>query len=144
MNIITSNPIIDEENFNQEDWYNFGEAAQRRRQTKKSTRQRNKARIQNTKQKRDGTFLQKVNRGVQGLAQSGILDTLAGVGQQGGLNSGVRNTDMTSLPPMPLPPTSANNGMSRNGKLAIGLVIVAALGIGVYFIVKMKSKKVVK
>jgi hypothetical protein len=34
--------------------------------------------------------------------------------------------------------------MSRNGKLAIGLVIVAALGIGVYFIVKMKSKKVVK
>lgn len=144
MNIITSNPIIDEVNFNQEDWYNFGEAAQRRRQTRKSTRQRNKARRQNTKQKRDRTFLQKVNRGVQGLAQSGILDTLAGVGQQGGLNSDMRNTDMTSLPPITLPSTTTNNGMSRNEKLAIGLVIVAALGIGVYFIVKMKSKKVVK
>jgi hypothetical protein len=141
MNIITSNPIIKEADFREEDWYNFGEATQRRRQTRQSNRQRNKARRQATKEKSGGTFLQKTGRAAQGISQSGILDTLAGLGQQG--RSDVTDTDLfpRTEDPIPLPPTSTKKEMSTATKVFIGIAVVSALGVGVYFLMKMKSKK---
>jgi hypothetical protein len=146
MNIITSNPIIDEADFHDEDYLNlFGEAAQRRRQTRKATRQRNKARRQSAKQKSGGTFLQKVGRGIQGISDSGILDTISGMGRQGGQNMNVGMADMNDMgfmPPPPPPPPPTREGMSTGAKVAIGVVIAAAVGVGIYFVAKkMKAKK---
>jgi hypothetical protein len=149
MNIITSNPIIEEADFHEEDWYNlFGEAAQRRRQTRKSTRQRNKARRQSSKQRSGGTFLQKVGRGIQGISDSGILNTISGMGRQGGQNMNVGMADMNDMndmgfvPPPPPPPPPPREGMSTGAKVAIGVVIAAAVGVGIYFVAKkMKAKK---
>lgn len=145
MNIITSNPIINETDFNQEDYFNlFGETAQRRRKARQSSRQKTKVKRQGEKQKRrktDGTFLQKVGRGAESFAQSGILDTLAGLGQQ----TDVNGMDMNTLPPQDAPisllPTNTEETMSTGKKVAIGVAVIAALTIGTYFIVKMKTKK---
>lgn len=142
MNIITSNPIIDEKDFHDDDWNNLiGEQARRNRQTRKSTRQRNKANRQRQKQRSGGTFLQKVNTGVQNLRQSGILDTIGGLGQQN--MGGMQGMDMGGMnemnfPPPPPPP----QGMSRGAKIAIGVGVAAIVGVGVYFLAKkLKTKK---
>jgi len=145
MNVITSNPIIEEQDFHEEDWYNlFGEQARRNRQTRKSTRQRSRANRRSQKQRSGGTFLQRVNTGVQNLRQSGILNSLGTLGQQnvGGVGD-FGGMDMGGMPPPPPPPPPppTREGMSTGAKVAIGVVIASVVGVGVYFLVKKLNAK---
>ena len=143
MNIITTNPIIDEKDFIEEDYYSnlFGEAARRKRQTRKASRQRKRT----ARKASGGGFLNRaadtignVSRGVQ---QSGLLDTFGQMGQggQGDMPpmGGGFDDPMMNMPPMVTPP---RQGMSTGAKVAIGVLVAGALGVGIYFLTKRKGK----
>ena len=66
MKIITTNPILEEKDYYEDEWYSNASAA--RRNAKKRSRKEQRA--------KKGTVLQRVNKGVQNLRQSGILDSL--------------------------------------------------------------------
>jgi hypothetical protein len=140
MNIITTNPIISETDFYESDWYNaIGDGSRRRRTSRQNTRSMNKSKRQMDKQSRGGGFIQRVNTGVQNLSQSGLLDNISNLGQQnqmGAFNTDPQN-DFSQIPPIGSVNTST--GISRGGKIAIGIGVAAILGVGIYFLIK-KSK----
>ena len=143
MNIITSNPIIDEADFNEDDYYSnlFGKKAKSRRSKRRTDRTQKKA----TRSRSGGGFLDKLSSGAQKIAQSGILDAFGQGGTggvndgTGGFNDGMGATGNDFIPLPPPPPT----GMSKGVKIALGVGIAAALGVGIYFLVK-KGKKTAK
>lgn len=139
MNIITTNPIIDEKDFIEEDYYSnlFGEAARRKRQMRAASRQRKRA----ARKARGGGFLNRVADTVgnvsRGVQQSGLLDTFGQMGQ-GDMPpmGGGFNDPMIGMPPPPPP----RQGMSTGAKVAIGVLVAGALGVGIYFLTKGKGK----
>jgi hypothetical protein len=134
MRVITSNPIIEEKDFHENEWFSNASAAFR-----KAKRQKRKA-----DRAKKGTFLQRVSTGVQNLRQSGILDSLGTLGQQnvGGVGD-FGGMDMGGMPPPPPPPPPppTREGMSTGAKVAIGVVIASVVGVGVYFLVKKLNAK---
>ena len=135
MKIITSNPILEEKDFYQDEWYSNASAA--RRNAKKRSRKEQRA--------KKGTVLQRVNKGVQNLRQSGILDSLSSLGQQnvGGVGAmDMENMQMVDTTPIPLNTVPQNEGMSNGAKIAIGIGIAAVVGVGIYFVAKkLKTPK---
>jgi hypothetical protein len=134
MIVITSNPIIEEKDFLQDDWFNVvGENSRRRRTSRKNQRSRDRSR----KRAQKGTFGQRLSSGIQKIADSGILDSASqlAMGNQQRVGDGM---DMGfDMPPPPPPPPS---GMSRGAKIAIGVAVAALVGVGVYFLVLKKKK----
>lgn len=143
MNIITTNPIIDEKDFIEDEYYSslFGEAAKRKRQMRAASRRRKRA------SKKSGGFLNRLATGVGNVSRnvrdSGLLDTLGQVGQ-GDVSGGMPPMPPTSggmgeAPPLPMPTINEKQGMSTTTKVIIGVVVAGAIGTGIYFL--MKSKK---
>lgn len=142
MNIITTNPIIDEKDFIEDEYYSslFGEAARRKREMRAASRRRKRA------SRKSGGFLNRLATGVgnvsRGVRDSGLLDTLGQVGQGGGSMPPppMGTSGMGEMPPpMPMPITNQRQGMSTTTKVIIGVVVAGAVGAGIYFL--MKSKK---
>lgn len=128
MNVITSNPIIDENDFRAEDFENFfGEKARRRRAMRQSRR-----RTKRGQRGKDGTFLERVKGGIDKVRDSGILDSIQGVTQgRGGYDAPIDD----SFIPVETP---QQRGMSNAAKIAIGVGVAAILGIGIYVATRKK------
>ncbi len=128
MNVITSNPIIDENDFRAEDFENFfGEKARRRRAMRKSRRKTKRG-----QRGKDGTFLERVKGGIDKVRDSGILDTIQGVTQ--GRDGYDAPIDDSFIPV----DTTTEKGMSTTAKIAIGVGVKANLGIGIYVATRKK------
>lgn len=120
MNIITSNPIIDENDFRAEDFENFFGEKARARRTKRKSRRAEK-----------GSFLERAKTGLDKVRDSGILDTLQSVQQGGGYDAPI---DDSFIPV----DTTLETGMSTTAKVAIGVGVAALLGIGIYVATRKK------
>lgn len=145
MNIITTNPIIDEKDFVEDEYYSslFGEAARRKRQMRAASRRNKRA------SKKSGGFLNRLATGVGNVSRnvrdSGLLDTLGQVGQ-GDVSGGMPPMPPTSggmgeAPPISLPPTNDDEGLSTTQKILIGVLVAGGIGVGIYFLVKGKKGK---
>jgi hypothetical protein len=131
MNIITNNPVMSQTDWEDEDYNieDYSNASSSSRKARRSSRR--------TKRQEKGSFGERLKRGIGAVANSGVLDVLGG-------NS---NTSQDSFDPnsMPIdtyvPPAPPKKGMSKGVKIAIGVGVVAIIGVTMYMLMKKKSVK---
>lgn len=158
MKVITTNPIIEEKDFHEEDFVNlFGKKAQRRRESrrrgrdrKRSSKDARRAQKQRSRQQRGGGFLDKAGNFIQGISNSGVLNSLGQGGfggGMGGFNDGMGgfNDGMGGFNDPMMNNTMNTNfnqrqGLSRGAKIAIGVGVAALVGFGIYYATKGKGK----
>lgn len=122
MKVITTNPILSSDNFVPSDWYSNANGAVR-----KARRRQRQAQRQS-----QGTFGQRAGQGIRNVAQSGLLESIATLA--GGGRATAPSVDM---PPVDFtPPPPPKQGLSTGAKVAIGVGVVAVLGLGIYFVTK--------
>jgi|TARA_R110000744_G_scaffold232318_2_gene350384 hypothetical protein len=138
MNIITSNPIISENDFRAEDFENFfGEKARRRRASRKSKRGSKRG------SKKGGGFIDKIKGGIDKVKDSGILNSIKGVQDSikgGGISpTGGGGYDAPIVDPIIPTATTTETGLSKTAKIAIGVGVAAILGLVIYRISRKKK-----
>ena len=126
MNIITSNPIISENDFRAEDFENFfGEKARRRRASRKSKRGSKRG------SKKGGGFIDKIKGGIDK-----VQDSIKG----GGISpTGGGGYDAPIVDPIIPTATTTETGLSKTAKIAIGVGVAAILGLVIYRISRKKK-----
>lgn len=129
MKIITTNPIIDEKDYIESEWFSNASSA---------TRKRRRA----SRQKKRGEWWDKLKRGTQNILDSGILQTAANTAN---INTG---DYLTPGPPMDMAPTdlpppssdATKKGMSKTTKIVLFTVLAVGVSVGGYFLYKKLKK----
>ena len=136
MNIITANPVVSQQDWDNDNEYSelFGSSANRR------ARRRSRKRKRSSKRRTKGSFGDRLKRGFQSVKSSGVLDVLGGGGRpQQDMGRPPVNEPALEMPYVPPTETiDTKKGLSKTAKIAIGVGVAAVIGVGIYFLVKKK------
>jgi len=126
LTVISENPVLTNVNYVEDDWLSSVSGATRR------------ARRASKKSASGDTFINKVGKGLNRLADSGIVDSLRNL----------RNPqEDIVIDDFPLPPTPAptpDKSMSMGVKVAIGIGVAVIIGSGILYFMKSGKKKAIK
>jgi hypothetical protein len=82
-----------------------------------------------------GTFAQRAGDTLTKIGESGILQSVGTLASGRGVAPS--ESPLDTMPPLPPPPPEPK--MSNGAKIAIGVGVVAVLGVGIYFLTKKKK-----
>lgn len=123
MEVTTTAPILIDGQDNIEDFYNYNS---NRRARRRSNQRRGQGFGQTLERWLKNPFIQNL-----AAAKLGVQPT-----------SDAPSSSSSELPSSePLPPTEEKKGMSTGVKIAIGIGVLAVIGVAVYFVIKKKKAK---